>query len=139
MDRRNESTSSGALPSLSLPSSADISTVTPSSIIAFPRSSWLGARKRDVPHPVQEHAVWCNTVQFAGVQYFNTYWKLQPEPGPSDYLDARWDFKTGVNGDFDCELLMAMANAFAILTPEFAVADIELGEAIEVVCEQAKT
>lgn len=32
---------------------------------------------------------------------------------------------------------MALTDAFAVVAPEFAVADVELGEAIEVVCEKS--
>lgn len=57
-------------------------------------------REEGCAEAVLEHATWCNTVGFAGVQYFNPYWRVQPQPSASDWIDARWEFETGPNGDF---------------------------------------
>ncbi|KAI9758154.1 MAG: hypothetical protein M4579_003187 [Chaenotheca gracillima] len=92
--------------------------------------------RRDHPHAEQEIETWCNTVGFAGVNYYNPYWRAQPSPGATDYIDAHWTFETGPGGDFVCGLLEGLVDALAIVQPEFAVGDIELGEAIDVICEK---
>lgn len=92
--------------------------------------------RADIPLPYPEHATWCNTVGFAGVNYYNPYWRVQQSPGATDWIDARWSFSTGPGGSFTCGLLEGLIDAFAIVAPEFAVGDIELGDAVDLVCEQ---
>ena len=94
--------------------------------------------RRDTPVTFSEHkARWCNTVGFAGVQYFQPGWRQQRDAGASDWIDARWAFDTGPGGDFECVILEGLVDAFAVLAPEFAIGDIALGEEIRVICEQA--
>jgi hypothetical protein len=59
---------------------------------------------------------------------------LQSEPGASDYINAHFEFHKEGGGEFDCSLIEAELEAFAFLAPYFAVADIELGAAISVLC-----
>lgn len=90
---------------------------------------------RDHPHAVEEKTTFCNTVGFAGVNYYDPYWREQPSPGATDWIDARGSFQVGPGGDFACELLQDLVAAFAVVEPEFAVGDVELGKAIDVLCE----
>ena len=60
---------------------------------------------------------------------------MQASPGATDWIDARWSFHVGPGGDFACELLQELVDAFAVVEPEFAVGDIELGKAVDVLCE----
>ena len=96
--------------------------------------SWIPKRLRP---RADGQATWCNAVGFAGVQYFNPWWKLQQSPSVSDYIDALWEFEGNGGGDFECGMLEGMIDAMAVVAPEFAVGDIELGEAIDVGCEAA--
>lgn len=100
-------------------------------------SSWWPPRlfARDRPYAVQEEGTFCNTVGFAGVNYYDPYWRVQASPGATDWIDARWSFHVGPGGDFACELLQDLVDAFAVVEPEFAVGDIELGKAVDVLCE----
>lgn len=102
--------------------------------------SWLSGIvpaifKRDHPYPESHHGTFCNMAAFAGVQYYDPWWRLGP-PGPSDYIDVEYSFDSGGGGDFACDLLTGLVDAFAIVQPEFAVGDIELGEAINVICKE---
>lgn len=78
------------------------------------------------------------TPGFSGPQYYNPYWRLQEDPGASDYLDVHFEFQEHSGGDFECEILEGAVGLLAFLAPEFAVADVELEEAIGVLCEDAK-
>jgi hypothetical protein len=68
---------------------------------------------------------------------YNEYWRLAPEPGPTNYLYANWQFTVGPGGEFVCEFLGDLAEAFIAVAPEFAVEDVALGEEIRVTCEEA--
>ena len=97
---------------------------------------WLGLEVRE--HPVLEpsEAHWCNAAAFAGVQYFGEYARLQPSLSPTDYLDVNWDFKVQ-GGSFTCEFLQGLVDALVAIAPEFAVGEVELGEAVGAACTLA--
>ena len=97
---------------------------------------WLGLEARE--HPVLEpsEAHWCNAATFAGVQYFGEYARLQPSLSPTDYLDVNWDFKVK-GGDFTCEFIQGLIDALVAVAPEFAVGEVELGEAVGAACTLA--
>ncbi|KAL8737159.1 MAG: hypothetical protein Q9181_001977 [Wetmoreana brouardii] len=97
----------------------------------------LFARSYYEPPPlVTNDATWCDTVGFAGVNYYNPYWRDQPSPGATDWIDARWAFHKPPEGEFACDLLMLAVDALAVVAPEFAVGEVELGEAIDVICKE---
>lgn len=100
---------------------------------------FLGMDIRDHPHPIpiNDGPTWCNTVGFAGVQYYNQFWRLQQTAGATDWIDASWSFHAGPGGDFACDFLGDLTDALIVVQPEFAVGDVELGEAIRVGCEKA--
>ena len=103
-----------------------------------PMRRWLGLEaKRDHPYRQSESATWCNAASFAGVQYYDQYWRLQPTPGSTDYIDASWDFQVGPGGAFACEFIHDLIDALGVIQPEFAIEDIELGEAIGAACTAA--
>lgn len=93
--------------------------------------------KRDRPVPTQEHRNFCNAACFAGVQYYDKFWRMAENPGSTAYIDASWEFETGPGGDFDCEFLEGLIDALAIVAPEFTVGDVELGEEIGAICAEA--
>lgn len=78
----------------------------------------------------------CNAVRFAGVLYYNQFWRDAPEPGPSDY-NAGWTFQVEPGEDFACDFLADLVDALVAIEPEFAVADVELGEEVRAICTEA--
>ena len=100
---------------------------------------WTGLEPRDFPHnpPQPESATWCNAASFAGVQYYDQYWRLAANPGSTSYIDARWDFQAGPDGTLECEFIEGLIDALAALEPEFAVEDVGLGEAVGAACAMA--
>jgi hypothetical protein len=103
-------------------------------------AGWLpSVFKRGDRMPPEKHddVTFCNTLGFSGVNYYNPWWRENPA-GASDYLDVEYSFDSNGGGAFACEMLEAMVDAFAVVMPEFAVGDIELGEAIDVICEKAE-
>ncbi|KAJ5168164.1 uncharacterized protein N7482_003758 [Penicillium canariense] len=103
-------------------------------------AKWLPSfvKRGDIMPPDRHTDVtFCNTVGFAGVNYYNPWWR-EHDAGASDYLDVNYSFDSNGGGAFACEMLEAMVDSLAIVAPEFAVGDIELGEAIDVICEKAE-
>ena len=88
--------------------------------------------------PIQEEMHVCNAGAFAGVQYFDPYWRDQKTPGASDYLDVEFSFQVGPGGQFLCDFIEALTDALAVVEPEFAVEDIELGEELQAICQSAE-
>ncbi len=80
----------------------------------------------------------CNAGAFAGVQYFDPYWRDQPTPGASDYLDVEFSFQVGPGGQFLCDFIEALTDALAVVQPEFAIEDVELGEELQAICQSAE-
>jgi hypothetical protein len=102
-------------------------------------STWFPfLSKRDHPTPTWEISTFCNTVGFAGVNYFDPYWRQQASPGASSWIDAHWQFETP-NMEFLCEILHDTIDVFEALAPEFAVGGITLGEMIDVICTEDAT
>lgn len=70
----------------------------------------------------------------------NKFWRSAPEPGPTNYIYiyiyANWEFSAGPGGEFACEFLADLADAFIAIAPEFTVEDVALGEEIRVTCEE---
>lgn len=91
---------------------------------------------RDHIHPIMQTATHCNAVGFAGVQYFSPFWRDAAEPGSTDYIDAEWNFQVGPGGDFVCDIIQDLLDGLALIAPEFAVEDVELGSAIEAICQK---
>ena len=79
----------------------------------------------------------CNSGAFAGVQYFNTFWWDQPTLGASDYLNAEFSFQVGSGRQFMCDFVGVLTDALALVQPEFAVEDVELGEELQAICQSA--
>ena len=48
-----------------------------------------------------------------------------------------WKFELSPEENFDCDFLMDLIDAFAVIAPEFAVEDVTLGEEIDAVCKEA--
>ena len=87
--------------------------------------------------PAIEHVTWCNTVSFAGIQYFGEYARLASALAPTDYLDVGWTFHEDSGGEFDCEFIGVLIDSLAVIAPEFTIEDVALGEEIEASCETA--
>ncbi|KAI0839756.1 hypothetical protein F5Y06DRAFT_286224 [Hypoxylon sp. FL0890] len=108
------------------------------------KRSWLPSwvprfLRRDHPFAETEKTTFCNTVGFAGPHYYNPWWRVAPNPGATDYIDAHWEFEKPGGGEFACSVLQGLVKSFAFLQPEFAVGDIDLAEAIHILCEKAET
>lgn len=88
--------------------------------------------------PIKLDMYVCNAGAFAGVQYFDPYWRDQPTPGASDYLNAEFSFQVGPGGQFMCDFIEALTDALAVVQPEFAVEDVELGEGLQAICQSAE-
>ncbi|KAF2159423.1 hypothetical protein M409DRAFT_60774 [Zasmidium cellare ATCC 36951] len=86
-------------------------------------------------HPVLEHEEieLCNMAELALVNYYSQFWRLAPEPGPTDFVEAQYKFHE-TSGSFACEFLELLADALVAIEPEFAVADVELGEELAAIC-----
>jgi hypothetical protein len=105
-------------------------------------SSWWPSglsRRISTPEIIRLNTTFCNTVGFAGVNYYNPWWRLQPSPGASDFIDARWSFQVSPLGLFDCELLQDFVDVFALIAPEFAVEDVTLGDVVDLICENGES
>lgn len=100
---------------------------------------WLGLEARDGVGVMNgfESNTWCNIASFAGVQYYDPYWREAPNPGSSDYIDASWDFNTGPDGAFSCAFIQDLIEALGVIQPEFGVEAVELGSAIGAACTEA--
>ncbi|KAI0157523.1 hypothetical protein GGR57DRAFT_501132 [Xylariaceae sp. FL1272] len=91
---------------------------------------WLPSfLRRDTPHESRESITLCNVV---GPLY------IPPQPTAASFIDANFDFEVPPGGDFFCKLLEDASEAFVFLLPEFAVEEVEAGEALEVACEDGK-
>ncbi|KAL9071734.1 MAG: hypothetical protein Q9161_003998 [Pseudevernia consocians] len=90
----------------------------------------------DEPITLDMHV--CNAGAYAGVQYFDPYWRDQQTPGASDYLDVTYSFQVGPGGQFLCDFIELLTDALAVVEPEFAVEDVELGEELQAICQEAE-
>lgn len=89
---------------------------------------------RDHPEPEEEHIHLCNMAELAEVNYYSPLWRLAPEPGATDFIEAQYRFKI-TKGSFECDFLELLADALVPVLPEFAIGEIELGEAITAICQ----
>lgn len=99
--------------------------------------SWLPWLRPRINMPVEEEKVeetFCNMVEFASVNYFGPYWREAVHPSPTDWLDVHYSFQQQPGGDFLCDLLYEADAALAVVAPEFAVGEVQLGDAIGVLC-----
>jgi hypothetical protein len=55
---------------------------------------------------------------FSGLDYHNPFWRLQSEPGATDYMEVHFEFHDAGGGDFDRAVLEVAACALAFLGPE---------------------
>ncbi|KAF4633340.1 hypothetical protein G7Y89_g4780 [Cudoniella acicularis] len=98
--------------------------------------SWFSGLldERDRPYMARANTTFCQTVGFASVGYYGPYWPIYDMKLPTNYIYPYLSFLVGPGGDFLCELLNEIVDAFAVVEPEFAIGDIELGEAIDLLC-----
>lgn len=99
----------------------------------FPRSGSRNSKRED-PSDTQKTGTFCNMGKLALVNYYSPYWRLAPEPGATDFLEVQYD-NDDAGGEFVCEFLEVLVDALAVIEPEFAVGEVELGEAIGAMCE----
>ncbi|KAI1364908.1 hypothetical protein F5Y08DRAFT_339255 [Xylaria arbuscula] len=89
---------------------------------------WLPSfLRRDAPHETPEPITLCNALDFAAPQYI-------PPQADESYIDTLFDFHVPPGGDFFCDLIEGAADALAVVLPEFAVDEIEVGEALDIIC-----
>lgn len=79
----------------------------------------------------------CNSANSALVNYFAPWWRQAPSPTVSDFLNINFSFKVGPGGAFLCDFLEDLEDGLTIIAPEFAAENIELGEEIHALCEEA--
>ncbi|KAI4193866.1 MAG: hypothetical protein LQ350_008114 [Teloschistes chrysophthalmus] len=96
----------------------------------------LGLKIRD--HPVLEHEqkTLYRAVDFAGAHYYSPFINVNNIDKGTDYIDVAYSFQAGASADVNCDFIEALVDGLAIIAPEFAVEDIELGSAIEFVCRE---
>lgn len=105
--------------------------------------AWLGLQERESPGAdrTQESMTMCQATRFAGVQYLPPYWKECDDPCKPEHdfmwLDTEWDFKVAPGAAFVCDFINGLIDGLAVIAPEFAVEDIELGEAVDAACKAA--
>ena len=87
--------------------------------------------------PIEEidHATWCSTFEFAGVNYFNPYWRYQSEPGIINWLYVHLNFKIPPENKIFCDVMEAATAVFAPLVPEYVGTDVVLEEDIQINCD----
>ena len=82
-------------------------------------------------------ATWCQSISAASVEYYSPWWRQQANPGPSYWLNTRMSFGDGDSGtNTACEVLEEYAPMLQALLPEFIAEDIEVEEAIQVICDE---
>jgi hypothetical protein len=94
-------------------------------------------KRADRPAPISETKSirMCSTNWFAAANYYNIFWHTDDVTSPSAWINADYKFQAAIpGGDFLCELIDDLIDAFALIEPEFAVEDIELEEAIGFLC-----
>jgi hypothetical protein len=98
--------------------------------------SWFSGLldERDRPYMTRANITFCQTVGFASVGYYGPYWHIDDMKLPTNYIYPHLSFSVAPGGDFLCGLLNEIVDVFAVVEPEFAIGDIELGEAIDLLC-----
>jgi hypothetical protein len=77
--------------------------------------------ERDRPYIARANTTFCQTVGFASVGYYGPYWHIDDVKLPTNYIYPHLRFAVAPDGDFLCELLNEIVDAFAIVEPEFAI------------------
>lgn len=71
---------------------------------------------------------------FASVGYYGPYWHIDNVKTPTNHIYPHLNFAVSPSEQFVCELLNDIVDAFAVMEPGFTIGDVELGEAINVLC-----
>lgn len=53
------------------------------------------------------------------------------------WLDTEWDFDVALGAGFACDFINGLIDALAVVAPEFAIEDVELGTAFDAACKEA--
>jgi len=105
--------------------------------------AWLRLQERDGPgaNRAEETMTMCQVTRFAGVQYLPPYWKECDYPCKPEnnfmWLDTEWDFDVALGAGFACDFINGLIDALAVVAPEFAIEDVELGTAFDAACKEA--
>ncbi|KAG8527934.1 uncharacterized protein KY384_006850 [Bacidia gigantensis] len=91
---------------------------------------------RDHPYPESESMTLYRAVDFAGAHYYSPFINVNNVDKGTDYIDVDYSFKAGSGAELICDFLNAMIDGLAVVAPEFAVGDIELGSAIDFLCKE---
>jgi len=97
----------------------------------------LFRRNMIMPENIPEKMQLCNAAGFAGVQYYSPFWRDAENPGSTDWIDAEWKFKVGMDGLLQCEFIAGLVEALGAIQPEFEAPAAALAEGIQVVCQNA--
>ncbi|KAL8920513.1 MAG: hypothetical protein Q9208_006263, partial [Pyrenodesmia sp. 3 TL-2023] len=96
----------------------------------------LGLNVREHPYPTREQVTLYRAVDFAGAHYYSPFINVNNIDRGTDYIDVDFSFKVGKGADLVCDFLAALIDGLAIVAPEFAVGDIELGSAVDFLCKE---
>ncbi|KAL8792757.1 MAG: hypothetical protein Q9195_004644 [Heterodermia aff. obscurata] len=96
----------------------------------------FGLKVRDRPFPEQEQTTLYRAVDFAGAHYYSPYINANNIETGTDYIDVDYSFQAGSGADLICDFIDALVDGLAVIAPEFAVGDIELGSAIDFLCRE---
>lgn len=100
--------------------------------------TWEHVAYHEASHP--EHIPVCNAGNFAGVHY----WGSVPFKGPSlpntgsQWIEPHIGFGIKQGSEFMCDFIEALDAALMIIAPEYALAETEVGVAIQSICDAAE-
>ena len=95
----------------------------------------LGLTTRDHPFPEPEQKTLYRAIDFAGAHYYSPFINVNNIDKGTDYIDVDFSFQAGAGADLICDFVEALIDGLAVIAPEFAVEDIELGSAIDFLCK----
>lgn len=75
----------------------------------------------------------CNAAYFHTMNYYDPYWCMAQQAGPSDFINTLVIFEASKSDDFLCEFMDMLVEGLTLLAPEFAVEDVELEEGIDTI------
>lgn len=93
---------------------------------------------RHMVQPRIEHSTFCNYIDFAGAHYYSPYVNVNNVGTATDYIEAEWRFEKGEAAELSCDFISGLIDGLTVVAPEFAVEDVGLGSAIDVICKGDK-
>ncbi len=75
----------------------------------------LSRRNMIMPENTPEKMQLCNAAGFAGVQYYSPFWRTAENPGSTDWIDAEWEFKVGMDGLLQFDFIAGLIEALGAI------------------------